>query len=192
MMFFKSSLKGKFHDAIITALLNMVLNIHDSDSSLPYQSQNSPKPFAFYAQIASTLIQDLMQDGQKFWEKLTEKAILLLKNVTFDSFVFPSAGPQVIHFLYFLDTQLSNHECACNPDLLKKLSDLSKMHAFYYLSHCCKIGYHKPVLDKIEQSDHKDLADLMPNQEISKPSFQYVKNKRQRDASMSSDGAADK
>lgn len=57
---------------------------------------------------------------------------------------------------------------------------------------CCQLAPQRQVQDFIERSEFKDLNELMPNSEICRPTFQYVKNKRQRDASMSSEGGEPK
>lgn len=80
----------------------------------------------------------------------------------------------------------------CNPGLLKKISELennAKESTHFYLGYCCQLGYHRQVQETLEKDgdEFKSLTESMPNQEICKPTFQYVKNKKQRDASMSSD-----
>lgn len=79
----------------------------------------------------------------------------------------------------------------CNPSLVKKISEIpnnAKECTHFYLSYCCQLGYHRQVQEQLEKDgEFASLTESMPNQEILKPTFQYVKNKKQRDASMSSD-----
>jgi len=79
-----------------------------------------------------------------------------------------------------------------NPDFLDKLFKVhpsgTKEFAFYYLSFCCLFGYQKDVQGVLDKSEFAHLSEHLPNEDNCKPHFQLVKNKRDRDASMSSEG----
>ena len=135
-----------------------------------------------------------MTTGGDFHNKLNDKALSALAVYDFNSFYFPSFACHMIEFMIFLDSQLNANNKLCNPALVSKLSHQSggKICAFYYLSYCCQMGYFKHITESLEQSDHNDVVELMPNQENSRPNFQHVKNKRKRDESMSSNEDNDK
>ena len=55
----------------------------------------------------------------------------------------------------------------------------------YFLSYCCQLGYHKPILETLPEEFH----DFMPNIDNLKPKLEYVVNKKVLDE-MSEDGDA--
>ena len=57
--------------------------------------------------------------------------------------------------------------------------------AYYYLSYCCQLGYHKPILENLPEEFHE----YMPNIDNLKPKLEFVVNKKVLDE-MSEDGDA--
>lgn len=70
----------------------------------------------------------------------------------------------MLEFIIFIESQLNINKI-CNATLLSRLAQLpnGKMCAFYYLSYSCQIGYYQQVIQILEDSQHKELIELLPN-----------------------------
>lgn len=118
----------------------------------------------------------MLEAGSKFRADLNEKIITLLDTLDF-RFV-----PSLIKFQVFLNSQhekdlVSNDFLQALETKLKPKEDVFQRVVHYYLSYCCQIGYHKPILEKLPEEFH----DFMPNIDNLKPKLEFVVNKKVRD-----------
>lgn len=99
--------------------------------------------------------------------------------------------PNLIKFQVFLNSQ--HEKDLVNNNFLQELETKLKGKSepffnkviYYFLSYCCQLGYHKPILESLPEEFH----DFMPNIENLKPKLEYVVNKKVLDE-MSEDGDA--
>lgn len=192
-MYVGQSLQSEHHNALIHSVVAFVINFHDGESYASLQSQNSPKPPVFFAQVFNIMQQELIEGGPGFLQKLETLVLETLQGHDFNAGSFPFVAPNLIQFMTLLTSQQTAFKVVSTP-FLGKMAELNqgKLFNHFALSYSCQLGFHKHIQEILEECEHKELTELMPNQDNCRPTFQYVKNKRDRDASMSSNGDAQK
>jgi hypothetical protein len=153
-------------DSILSAIFTFILNSDLSEST---------QPIIHYAQICNLLI----KESPKLHQQINDFIIQLIQQVEFDQC---RVVPNLIEFHVFLNCQ-QDLSMASNEFLndLKtaiggKESQFKKV-THYYLSFCCLLGYHKTISEKLSE----EFNDLMPNQDVLKPTYTMVRSKNTRE-----------
>ena len=175
------SQKENFNETISDVLLSYVISLN------PFDDQISQKPMIYFAQVANIVSQELEVTDQsaKFRKTLLNSKIIDFLSTNLDF----KYVPNLIQFQVFLNSQ--HEQDLVNNDFLQEMETKLKAKSepffqkviHYYLSYCCQLGYHKPILEKLPEEFH----DFMPNIDNLKPKLEYVVNKKVLDE-MSEDG----